>query len=872
MRFADPYYLWLLPLLIWFWVVGSRRGGRASGTTGITGATATWWRCSIAGLLVLAAAGLSIRTGTAPMTTLFVLDRSSSLALSAGTTAGLVDGLAAALPPGDRAGLIVFGTDPVLDRRPTERFRVGEIASEVNATGTDIGAAIALARDVLPQDGSGRIVLVTDGHQTRGDALREAALATGRVRIDAVVPQGAEAPYLAVLGVRAPPLVRVNEPYAVAVDVRGLPGAAVDVTVREESGASITQPVVLGRDGSTSVVFSRTADTPGARTLVATAATTARGATDLRQEDAVGAGTVVSVAGAARVLYVARGTGVLDGLLRANGFAVTRTVPTTLPSAPALGRFDLVVLDDVSPQELSMDRANDLSRAVEQNGTGLLVLGGARSLETAAFTGSPLNALLPVDLRPRSGRRAEALGLAVVFDKSGSMADRVGGVAKIELARQAVSGVLDVLPATDALGVVAFDAEPTVVVPLEAGHDPRALDERLRAVEPSGATALAPAVARAVAWFEEPDAQALARRHLLLVTDGRTSAEDIANVQALVEGRGVEMSLVALGGDTDRDGLRALAEATGGRSFFPADVRDLPAIMAREASRVAGGTTVEEPFTLAAGAHPVLEGLDRADLPRMGGYVVSLARPSAQVALRSHLGDPVLATATAGLGRTAVFTADLSSTWSRDLRTWGESATLWVRVAQWTSRRADDAGLVIDIAQDGSGAHLVVDAYNAGEQPLTGLRGQVTISGPAGEPSTLPLVQDLPGHYAATLVPARAGRYVMTVTMTDEASGREYRALRGLYWSGILERLTGGVDRALLAQVTTATGGRVVADGEHPLREGRPAQYVDLWRWLVLSAVLGFIGEILAQRLLPGPRASRVGGVDRTQASSGHAA
>ncbi|NOT46024.1 MAG: hypothetical protein HOP14_15605, partial [Acidobacteria bacterium] len=334
----------------------------------------------------------------------------------------------------------------------------------------------------------------------------------------------------------------------------------------------------------------------------------------------------------------------------------------------------------------------------------------------------------------------------------------------------------------------------------------------------------------------------------------------------------VEVSLVALGGDADRDGLRALAEATGGRSFFPADVRDLPAIMAREASRVAGGTTVEEPFTLAAGTHPVLDGLDRTALPRMGGYVVSMARPSAQVALRSHLADPVLATANAGLGRTAVFTADLSSPWSHDLRAWGESGTLWVQVAQWTSRRADDAGLVIDIAQDVSGAHLVIDAYDAGEQPLTGLRGQVTISGPEGESSTLALVQDLPGRYGATFVPARAGRYVVTVTMTDQASGREYRALRGLYWSGILERLTGGVDGALLAQVTSATGGRVVADGEHPLREGRPPQYVDLWRWLVLAAALGFIGEILAQRILPGRRAARGPGPDHAQASSGHAA
>ncbi len=58
------------------------------------------------------------------------------------------------------------------------------------------------------------------------------------------------------------------------------------------------------------------------------------------------------------------------------------------------------------------------------------------------------------------------MSFVLVFDKSGSMADLAGGVPKIELARQSVMKVLDVIPPSDPFGVIAFDAAPTIVAPL----------------------------------------------------------------------------------------------------------------------------------------------------------------------------------------------------------------------------------------------------------------------------------------------------------------------------------------------------------------------------------------------------------------------
>ncbi len=62
--------------------------------------------------------------------------------------------------------------------------------------------------------------------------------------------------------------------------------------------------------------------------------------------------------------------------------------------------------------------------------------------------------------------------------------------------------------------------------------------------------------------------------------------------------------------------------------------------------------------------HPIVTGLETSGLPRLGGYVVSAAAPGAETVLASHLDDPVLATGRAGLGKVAVYTADLGSDWS----------------------------------------------------------------------------------------------------------------------------------------------------------------------------------------------------------------
>jgi Mg-chelatase subunit ChlD len=615
-RFSHPAYLLLLALAAWYW-----HAARSSPAMRRKAAIAP--RTVVLALLVLSVAGLELRVDEEPMSVMLLLDRSDSMADAASLER--INVLAAGARDEDRVGLIVFGGNAVLERRLARPQHVREVASEVVGSATNIEAALRLARATLPREGSRRIVLMSDGRETDGSARREAArAASDGVPIDVIEPHDLthDRRPTRILNVSAPASVRAGEPFVVVAEVEGAPRARVEVLLQRDGQPPIGREAVIPDHGRTAVAFHDQHRATGLHVYRATLRPVGDGDV-LAPADEYAAGALVSVAGRATVLYVSPSPGMVSALLKANDFDVTDIGPASVPRAVGeMAAYDAIVLDEVAPSSLQATQATAIAQHVEERGGGLLVLGSERSLGAGELTEGPLGQLLPVDLRPRSGRRSPAAALVLVFDKSGSMADTVGGVPKIEIARQAVGKVMGVLPGTDAFGVIAFDAATVSIARLAAGHNAQAIAARLRSVEPGGATRIGPAIQLARDWLQT-SAAPFAKRHVLLVSDGRTTAEDAARVEAAIRGSGFELSVVALGPESDRRLLTRLADITGGRAYFPDDLAQLPLILAREASRVTGGRLVEERFAVRPSAHPVAVGLHRHGLAELDGYVVS---------------------------------------------------------------------------------------------------------------------------------------------------------------------------------------------------------------------------------------------------------
>jgi len=823
------------------------------------GWTSAAWRIAVAALLGGAAAGLAIPIGAGSATVVVALDRSDSVGAAA-FRSGLsrINDFAAGMRDNDRLGVVVFGGDAAIERRPASRAAVSGVRSAVTHSGTNIEAALRLARTALPAAGMRRIVLVSDGRETSGDMRREAARAAAAgVHIDVLPSDPAGAPGdaapLTVTNVVAPAEAREGEPFEVSVSIAGPAGSRGRVMVFRNGAMLASQEFRTGPDGTAG--FSTTDSSGESGHVVYTAA--------VDGDDGDRPGTVVTVSGQSRALYVGGGQSAVASAIESSGIRVARVSAINVPeTARTLSAYDLLVLDAVAADQLTAAQADAIASYVDGGG-GLLVLGSTATLTAASLAGNRLGAVLPIDLRPRGGRRAPSTSFVFVFDKSGSMADRENGVQKIELARQAVLRVLDVRPSSDPFGVIAFDSAPTVVAPLEAGRDAASVAERLRAIEPGGATAIAPAMDVALRWLA---AARTPTRHVLLVSDGRTTAADAGRLRASIAGRGVDVSVVAIGPDADRDFLDRLARSTGGRAYFAADIRELPALAARDATAAAGGTQLEEPFTVRASSHPAVAGIDRGTLPQLRGYIVSALKPGSEPLLLSHLDDPVLAGWRYGLGRAAVFTSDLRSTWAASMTAWPAFRQLWVQTARWTGRSSANRVLNLMVVDRTGGPHLTVEAERPGGGFANALDLDAAVRSPSGGTELVRLRATAPGRYEADLPTASAGVYVVHVAGRDRDTGGEERAVRAFYWSADRERFSRGTDSTMLAEIARLSGGEVLMGAANPFTHARPWERRDISSWLGVAALIVFLVDLARRRraLAALARWWRSRGIDRS--------
>jgi VWFA-related protein len=161
------------------------------------------------------------------------------------------------------------------------------------------------------------------------------------------------------------------------------------------------------------------------------------------------------------------------------------------------------------------------------------------------------------------------VSLVMALDRSGSMRADEEGV------RAAAGAFIDALRPEDALGVVSFADN----VELQADVATHRTWSRLAVQQytTSGGTALYDAIALALDRL----ATVTGRRAIVVLTDGRDennpgtapgSRHTLADIVERLERTDVAVFAIGLGPKVDRPTLEALAEVSGGESYFPSDV------------------------------------------------------------------------------------------------------------------------------------------------------------------------------------------------------------------------------------------------------------------------------------------------------------
>ncbi len=817
-------------------------------------------------LLTLSLAGTEVVRAADELAVIFLVDASDSM--SAAQTAQaetFVREAIAQMTPNDRAAVILFGANALVERPLSGLAELAPITSVPQKLHTDLAEAVRLGLALFPAGSARRLVVLSDGAATLGDAEKAAQLAAaGDVQIDYVyLPQVGGAVEALVTAVSAPTRVVQGETFRIDITAESTANMPANLRVLAAGSVVYEETVDLRPGVNNFAVRLRAAEQEFARYQVQLTPTD----DTYYQNNELAAFT--EIVGPPRVLLVANDGALADDgtplpdeapqlrlALTAAGLLVDQIIPADLPASLAeLSNYASIVLVNVNAKNLSPRKMETLQSYVRDLGGGLVAVGGPESYGMGGYFRTPLEETLPVDMQIKDQERFPSVSIVIVIDRSGSMGMQEGGLTKIQLAAEGAVRVVELLNDFDEITVIPVDTQPdNPIGPLPASQREEAIG-LIRQIGAGGGGIY-------VRTGLEAAAEALAGspnqvKHIILLADGADSEqkEGVPELIAALTEENVTISTVSIGQGPDTLWLQQMAVAGNGRFHFTDQAANLPQIFTQETTAIQRSYLIEERFfpSLASGS-PMLAGITA--VPPLYGYVGTSPKGTAQVILESPMGDPLLAAWQYGLGRSVAWTSDATGRWAVDWVRWDGFPVFWAQAVRWTVAQGRDSNVETAVQFAAEQATLTVDTRNSVGDFLNNLQMEANVVAPSGAVRNLTLQQIAPGRYAAEFVPETDGAYFIRVAGTEPGEGD---AVVGQTSGWVLgyspEYRQFETSPALLESMAVLTSGRdlsseggAAAAFDHSL----PSQAATrpIWPWLTVLAVALLPMDIAVRRLV----------------------
>ena len=501
-----------------------------------------------------------------------------------------------------------------------------------------------------------RILLFSDGQENRGNALQAVAKIPQNILIESVPSGNNPTPDACIKNIIAPSFINREQEFNLVVIAKGTTQALAQIVNSSvDKNALATREVAL-KPFYQSYVFKIKLSNAGLQNLTARIQLQ----NDKNRLNNIYTHAII-VNPKPNIIWLSN-----DSSTNSLNAKITTATPNNL-SSKLLQDFSCVVLDNLPASALPKTSGAILEKYLNQGG-GVLVIGGDKSLNAGSWKGSSLTKILPTELFP-SVKRA----FCFAVDSSGSMAEKAGAGTKLQIALNALYNSFPLLNSDDSLSVVAFNnsaqtmLEPTILKNMANKTPPH--------LNASGATSIFAGTQMGIKNLNKTKANI---KYLIMLTDGETLEKgealttSIKKLKSDLKTPGVSLIIIALGKDAN---LKLLDTISDGKvSNASSDVIKLPNILQNKLFSLQE-TELSSKVKISA----IAPGNLTNDIPANSYLQQTLIlgnlkdKVNAQILLSNNQNQPLAVIANSGFGKIAVLGGSPIQDWTKD--PWGVKFT-----------------------------------------------------------------------------------------------------------------------------------------------------------------------------------------------------